>query len=591
MEGIRVIVDFAAADRNAAPLTLTAPVRVIATGEWAGVRPALQEAVRAAGAGAIVVGFVAYEAAPAFDPALQVVRPSGPAPLAWFGVFDPGGTGAAPAPGYAPLPGTQWTPDSTRAEYDTAIDTIRAAIAAGDVYQVNHTLRFAARPDTTPFQLYAALAGARHGRYHALIETPAWAIVSASPELFIDLRDGVVTTRPMKGTARRGRWLEEDAAAARALGESAKDRAENLMIVDLLRNDLGRVARFGTVHVASMYDVERYPTVLQLTSTITAQLRADCSIDDVFAAMFPCGSVTGAPKIAAMQHIARLERSPRGPYCGAIGVLRPDGSATFSVAIRTILVDRLTGDAVYGAGGGITWDSASAAEYDEVIAKAALLAAAPAFELIETLRLDDGAFRRLDLHIERLRASAAYWDFATTAAEAGQHALERVAATLPVGHWRVRLTVDRFGNARTTHSRLDNITPGAHASALQAAPLDVILARGHVASSNPLLCHKTTAREIYDAHRAAAPAAFDVLLHNEHGHITEFTNGNIVCDVGDTLITPPRTDGLLAGVFREQLLRRGVIRERSITPAEARRCTRMWLINSVREWVPVSLVE
>jgi branched-subunit amino acid aminotransferase/4-amino-4-deoxychorismate lyase len=470
MEGIRVIVDFAAADRNAAPLTLTAPVRVIATGEWAGVRPALQEAVRAAGAGAIVVGFVAYEAAPAFDPALQVVRPSGPAPLAWFGVFDPGGTGAAPAPGYAPLPGTQWTPDSTRAEYDTAIDTIRAAIAAGDVYQVNHTLRFAARPDTTP----------RHGRYHALIETPAWAIVSASPELFLDLRRRRCHDAPHEGHRAPRPLARGGCGRAARLHASVKDRAENLMIVDLLRNDLGRVADFGSVHVPRLFDVETYPTVHQMTSTITARLRADAHRRRLRRHV-----PVRLRHRRAEGHRHAQHRRARGRAARTVlrrhRRLRPDGSATFNVAIRTLVLDR---------------------------------------HRPRRLR------RRRRHHV---------------------------------------------GLARRRRVRRGR--------------------RQGRAARNPLLCHKTTAREIYDAHRAAAPAAFDVLLHNEHGHITEFTTGNIVCDVGDTLITPPRTDGLLAGVFREQLLRRGVIRERSITPAEARRCTRMWLINSVREWVPVSLVE
>jgi para-aminobenzoate synthetase/4-amino-4-deoxychorismate lyase len=592
MDGIRVILDFPSPARNGAPgrLVLAPPDRIITADHPGTVRAALREAVRSAAAGATVAGFLGYEAAPAFDTALVTHAAAGPAPLLWFGVFDRAGVHSDATPHFnahaTALP-DGWRADTTRADYDAAIAAIRDAIAAGDVYQVNHTLRFGAPCDLPPLALYDALVAAGHGRYHALIETPDWAVISASPELFIDVGDGIVTTRPMKGTARRGRWLEEDRSAADALAHSAKDRAENLMIVDLLRNDLGRIAQFGSVDVTSMYDVETYPTVHQLTSTITARQRADCTLDDVFAAMFPCGSVTGAPKIAAMRQIAALEHTPRGPYCGAVGIMRADGSATFNVAIRTVLLDRTTARATYGSGGGITWDSSAAAEYDEAVAKAALLTEhVPAFELIETLRLDDGTLHRLDLHCARLRASCAYWDFDPLAPAAALRALEQARAQHAAGSWRVRLVVGRDASARVTTTPLD--APAGRIDD-DAAPLHVALARAPVHSRDRLLCHKTTARGTYHARRADHADAFDVLLFNEHGCITEFTIGNVVCDIDDLLLTPPRSAGLLDGVFREQLLRDRVITERDITVADARRARRMWLINSVREWVAVRL--
>ena len=593
MQDTRVILDFPDVGRNRGRFVPGSPQRILAAERLDEVRDTIREAEAAARAGAWVVGFVAYEAAPAFDPALVTHPHRGPAPLAWFAVFD--GPGAPPALASAadaratqPTPPQSWSIDATRADYDTAIATIRNAIAAGDVYQVNHTIRFTAPFNGDPRAIHDALVAARHGRYHALIETADWAVISASPELFIDIRDGRITTRPMKGTARRGRWSEEDDHFAAHLVRSGKDRAENLMIVDLLRNDFGRIARFGTVAVERMFDLETYPSVHQLTSTITAQLRDDVSLVDVFAAMFPCGSITGAPKIAAMQQIAALEQSPRGPYCGTIGILRPDGSATFNVAIRSLVIDRRTGTAVYGAGGGITWDSSADAEYDEVAAKAGLLTRAlPPFELIETMRLEHGRIRRLDLHLSRLAASARYFDFSSDAADAARDALDALATDVCDGVWRVRMTVSRDAHVSIARVRMD-AGPAAPPD-VPVEPLRVALARQRVDSNDILLYHKTTARALHDEARAAHPQAFDVLLRNEHDHITEFTIGNVVCEIAGVLLTPPLEDGLLPGTFRRQLLHDGVVREAPIHTADLPRVTRMWLINSVREWVPVRL--
>jgi para-aminobenzoate synthetase/4-amino-4-deoxychorismate lyase len=604
MQAVRVILDFPGPDRNRERLAFGPPVRILSTDRLAGVRPVLQEAERTARDGAWVAGFVGYEAAPAFDQAL-VTRPhSGPLPRLWFGVFDPPST-MAPPTRTSPTAPLDWLVDASRTEYDDAIRHIRNAIAAGAVYQVNHTLRFRAPCTVDPAALHDALVGGRHGRYHALIDTPDWALVSASPELFFDVHDGIITTRPMKGTARRGRWDTEDAAAAAHLAESAKDRAENLMIVDLLRNDLGRIARFGSVHVSNMFAIETYPTVHQMTSTITAALRDDIDLDDIFAAAFPCGSVTGAPKIAAMQHIAGLEHSARGAYCGAIGVLRPDGTATFNVGIRTLVIEKESGTAVYGAGGGITWDSIADAEYDEVIAKAALLDRTGSdFELLETMRLEDGVLRRHELHIARLTASARYWDMPDEAARAAAAALERLVADAPAGAWRVRMTVSRTAHVSITRTPIDatardtgpaaagDTGPAARPLTAGGAPPAtdriVAIAQTPVNSRDPLLCHKTTARDTYDRRRAEHPDAYDVLLHNEHGRITEFTTGNVVCEIRGELITPPRDAGLLAGTLRQELIHRGLVREESIALDDLPHVTRMWLVNSVREWVQVS---
>jgi para-aminobenzoate synthetase / 4-amino-4-deoxychorismate lyase len=582
----RVVLDFATASGPPQRLLFESPLRTIAAFETGSVMAALETAEEAARSGCWVAGFVAYEAAPAFDTALVTHPPSGTMPLLWFGVFDgPSGIPPTVTRSAAPL---DWRTDTTRAAYDAAIHEIRQRIAAGEVYQVNHTTRFDARCDVPPSVLYDVLVHGGHGGYSALVESDEWAIVSASPELFFDLRDRLITTRPMKGTLRRGRWLEEDAEAAALLLNSAKDRAENLMIVDLLRNDIGRVARFGSVRVPALFAVETYPTVHQMTSTITAELRDDASICDVFAAMFPCGSVTGAPKVTAMRAIAELEASRRGPYCGAIGVMRPDGSATFNVAIRTLHIDRVRSVATYGAGGGITWDSRAGDEFDEVAAKAALLhEPAPDFDLIETMRCDDGSIPRLDAHLARLHSSAQYWGFAPDCAKNAEDALAAFAAERPAGSWRIRLTASRAGCIDI------EATPLASAELRFDSPAEVrpvALANEAVSRHDRLLCHKTTARAAYEQRRARHPDAFDVLLVNAEGEVTEFTIGNVVAEIDGRLLTPPRDCGLLAGVMRDTLLREGIVHERLIAVEQLRRATRLWHVNSVRGCTPVQLV-
>lgn len=589
---LRAILDFPArdgapGDRPSRRLAFDRPVRVLQAARLEDVRAVVREAAADA-AGRWAVGFVAYEAAPAFDDAL-VTRPPLPGlPLAWFAIFDRPRLDRADA-GAADPEALLWSTRTARPEYDRAVAHVREAIAAGVVYQVNHTLRFRTRFDIEPRTVYERLVASRHGLYHALIEADDWAIVSASPELFLDIRDGHVSTRPMKGTMRRGRWLEEDRDARDRLERSAKDRAENLMITDLLRNDLGRVAGFGSVTVPAAFAIETYPTVHQMTSTVTARLRDGVTLDDVFAATFPCGSVTGAPKVTAMRTIAALETEPRGVYCGAVGLLRPDGSATFSVGIRTIMVDARQHTAVYGSGGGITWDSRADSEYDELIAKAALLTdSTPAFDLVETMRMEDGRIVRLDLHLRRLRDSAEYWGFSADTAVRAQAALAALSREQPHGCWRVRLTAAPDGTIAVSHAALPSAFGERDST---AAPRTVVLSPVPVSSADRLLFHKTTARDAYTQRRVGGADVFDTLLCNERGEVTEFTIGNVVAETGGALLTPPRGCGLLAGCMRAELLRDGTIRERVLTPADLRSADRLWFINSVRGWVPVRLAD
>jgi para-aminobenzoate synthetase / 4-amino-4-deoxychorismate lyase len=578
-----VILDFRAPGSESlqGPTLFRDPACTIVAEKLADVREALREAERQSKAGRHIAGFLSYDAAPAFDDAL-VVREGSQLPLVWLGAFEVAETWEEPKLDSTALQIPAWSPLLSREEYDGAIESIRRAIAEGSVYQVNHTIRLRAPAPEDPLALWLQLRRAQRARYAAFIDIGSHQILSVSPELFFERSGDHIVTRPMKGTAPRGRWLEEDDRLAAELSSSEKERAENVMIVDLLRNDLGRVARPGSVHVRTLFDVERYPTVLQLTSTVEATLDRGVTLERVMASLFPCGSITGAPKVAATRMIASLEDEPRGVYCGAIGHVAPGHptTATFNVAIRTIHIDRSCGRMEYGVGGGITWDSTAHGELDELLTKAAVLTAErPTFELLETMRLEAGRVRRLDRHLSRLERSSRYFGYASPLAGA-RATLESLARELSSDvPWRIRLLADEAGRVRVEHTRLP-ATPRAARVALAAAP---------VSRHDVFLHHKTTHRTSYDARRKEWPGVFDVLLSNEEGELTEFTIGNLVVELDGSRCTPPRDCGLLAGIFREELLDGGEIRERILRAEDLGHASRVWLINSVREWVPVTV--
>ncbi|HYO63295.1 MAG TPA: aminodeoxychorismate synthase component I [Pyrinomonadaceae bacterium] len=574
---ILLLFDFFDGDGRPRRAVFREPSEVIVARSTAEVRPALRAVERAAESGRYAAGYVAYEAAPAFDPALVTREPSA-APLVWFAVFDRP-RDDAPAATKAGYELTRWEPSVTREAYDACVAAVRDSIARGDTYQVNYTMRLRAHFRGDALAFYQDLLAAQRARYGAYLDTGARHILCASPELFFRRRGAQILTRPMKGTVRRGRWSEEDEALAAWLAGSEKNRAENVMIVDLLRNDLGRIAETGTVGVPSLFDIERYPTVFQMTSTVAATLPERTSLEEIFAALFPCGSVTGAPKVSVMRLIRRLEASPRGVYCGAVGMLTPGGEAVFNVAIRTVVVEAETGAAVYGVGGGITWDSTADGEYAEALDKAALLAERrPRFELLETLRLERGDYFLLARHLARLAASAKYFDV-PFAAERVRAALDEHAQAHPHDARRVRLLVSPDGRERVESAPLEPLPTG---------PLRFALARTPVSRQDRFLYHKTTHRAAYTSRREERPGVFDVLLWNEEGELTEFTNGNLVLEADDgRRVTPPVECGLLAGTFRAELLSRGGVSERVLTRGDLERAPRCWFVNSVRGWVEV----
>jgi para-aminobenzoate synthetase/4-amino-4-deoxychorismate lyase len=570
---------------------LTDPAGVLEATRSDEVGPVLAAAEAAAARGLWVAGFVAYEAAPGLDPSL-VVRAREPGdpfdrlPLAWFAMFQHRQETVLPSPRDDAVPASDvWVPSIGRERYDSAIASIREHIAAGDTYQVNHTFRLRSTVEGDERGLYRDLCYAQRGAHTAYLNAGRYRILSASPELFFRLDGDRLTTRPMKGTAPRGRWLAEDDAILAALTTSVKDRAENAMIVDLLRNDLGRIAVPGGVRWSHVFEPERFETVWQLTSTVTADLRPDVDIVGVFRASFPSGSITGAPKVRTMEIIAALEDAPRGVYCGAVGYLAPASAgppaAVFSVAIRTVVLDAESGAAEYGVGGGVTWDSSAAGEFDETVAKAKVLTARrPPFELLESMRAEPGQpVRRLELHVDRIRASAAYFGFVFDDREV-RTAIEGAAARAdrPV---KLRLRLSRSGKIAMSSTPLDRGVAEPVRLALDDVPVD---------PADAFLFHKTTMRQRYEEARTRHPDADDTLLVNADGQITETSVANVAVRLDGRWWTPPIDAGLLPGTERAALLADGTLRERPIGVDEAKTADELAVINSVRGWRRAELI-
>lgn len=563
-------------------LALTAPREILVARELAEVRPLLARADAAARGGCWVALMLAYEAAPAFDPALRVQAP-GDFPLAWAGVYD-----RAAAPLFPPqegaLPTLHWRLRTGRRDYARAFAHIQEQIRLGETYQVNYTLRAAARFEGCPSRWYAATAARSGQEYCAHFHLGRHQVLSFSPELFLRRQGNTVSMRPMKGTMPRGATPEQDREQRERLRHCPKNRAENVMIVDLIRNDLGRVALPDSVRVPELFRVETYPTVLQLTSLVTAQLPPHVGLAELFGAVFPCGSVTGAPKVRTMELIRELEPDPRLVYCGALGYLQPGGDCVFNVPIRTVLLETEDSGQVRascGIGGGVTADSREQDEFAECVVKLRFLRTRPDnFRLLETLRYQRGRFFLLAGHLRRLQASAAQFGFACDPM-AVRAALEQALAGAGTEPRRVRLLLERQGRVTVEHFPL----------ALQPATvLRAGLARDPVDSADLMLRHKTDRRVLYDAARAGQPDLDEVLLWNERGELTECSTANLVLRLDGTLVTPPISCGLLPGVLRGWLLAWGGLRERVLRLADLERAEAIWAVNALRGWRPLAWV-
>ncbi|MBP6007398.1 MAG: aminodeoxychorismate synthase component I [Rhodoferax sp.] len=559
-----------------------APQRTLVANTLDQVIPLLNEVEKLSQQGLWCVGYLRYESAPAFDAALQVHTPDGP--LAWFGVYTQAHDWPASTP-IAEKDQTQvlWHSQIARGEFDANMKRIHQSIAAGEFYQLNYTAQWLGNFSGHPHMLFERLRRAQPHGYSGFIAAGDEYILSVSPELFFDWHNGHLLTRPMKGTAPRGNTPTEDEANTLALKHSAKERAENVMIVDLLRNDVSRIAQAHSVNVPRLFDVQTLPTVLQMTSDVVARTREGTTLSEVFGALFPCGSVTGAPKVQAMQTIKSLEPAPRGVYCGAIGIVRPGGHATFNVAIRTVT---LRGNqANCGIGSGITCEATADAEWQEWQTKRGFLTrASQTFNLLETMRVDHGQFHLLDLHLARLKRAAHHFGYPFDE-PAIRQALKRLQDTTankpnliddPAKLWRVRLQLDEQGHVHTEAFK-QNSTPAFVNIALAATYFE--------ANQSEFTRFKTTQRAHYEAAAPSDPRVFDTLLYNVQGELTEFTRGNVAVLLNGQWLTPPLRCGLLDGVGRAQYLAESKLREGVVTLDDLPQAQDIAFINSLRGWV------
>lgn len=570
--------EFATSTGEIIPQSFQNPLRMIVANTLEEVIPCLYQVQEEVENGYYAAGFLTYESAPAFEPSYKVIGGQ-KMPLLWFGIFlKPEEESIRSNDSFHH---TSWTPNVEVDEYEKAIMKIKNGIEDGVTYQTNYTVRLTSQFQGDDSAYFDKLKRAQSSNYCAYINTGEHSILSASPELFFHLKEASITTRPMKGTIKRGKSYLEDMANAEWLLQSDKNRAENVMIVDLLRNDLGMIAKAGTVKVPYLFSIEQYPTVHQMTSTVTAEIAEETTLVDVFKALFPCGSITGAPKISTMEMISKIEKSPREVYCGAIGYITPQKEAIFNVPIRTVVIDHESGMATYGVGGGVTWDSTSKGEYDEILAKASLLSVErPEFQLLESLLLEEGQYFLLEEHLTRLQNSARYFSF--------PHHYEAIKKNL------LDLANRRKGEklkVRLLLSKKGEWTIEAQSIAQSSITNKVMLADEPIDRENPFLYHKTTNRVIYSHFQEKFPHVFDVLLWNKAGELTEFTNGNVVLEMDDGWWTPSVKSGLLAGTFRDRLLERGKIREKKLMVKDLEKASKIWFINSVRKWIEVELID
>ncbi len=524
-------------------------------------------------------GFIGFEAGQALEPRLATIGRDPPAgePLLWFGRFaeertlDDDGLAALLGDRPAVVGGALASID--RASYDAQLATVQALIEAGDIYQANLTFPATVEAQGHPLALYRMLRAGSRAPYGALVHTGRQWVLSFSPELFFRLDGRRLTARPMKGTAPRGGDAADDAARSAALAADSKNRAENLMIVDLLRNDLSRVAVAGSVAVPRLFEIEAYPTVLQMTSTVTAEARPGVTAADVLRTIFPCGSVTGAPKIRAMQVIAAVEPQPRGIYTGSIGAIAANGDAVFNVAIRT-LVTNGGGHARLGLGSGIVADSTATGEWEECLAKAAFLARRAPPDLIETMRVEEGVVGDLDLHLARIGASAAFlghrFDVAAARAQVAEAAYGLAAA-------RLRLLAAPSGALAVQLSALPPIPND---------PVDVALVPLPVPAGDWRLRHKTSDRSFYDDARGAA-GAFECVFVRPDGCLTEGSFTNLFVRRDTVLLTPPLSHGLLPGILRQRLIEAGRAVEAPLVAADL--AEGFFIGNALRGLLPARL--
>jgi len=560
------------------------PVRVLRLDCGGDPQQFFDEIDKAVSGGLWAAGYLSYELGYLFErrltPLLDARRPNGP--LAWVGLFEQPQVIEARAPS-AKEDGqpriTNLHLNTTRDEYVHSIGRIKSYLTRGETYQVNYTMKYRFDLDGTPEALYDELRGRQRVSYAACLFDGERTVISLSPELFFRRSGDTIRVKPMKGTVRRGGDAREDDELGAWLAADEKNRAENVMIVDMVRNDLGRISPPGGVRVPKLFEVERYDTLFQMTSTVEADVPREKRWWDVMRTLFPCASVTGAPKVRTMELIAELEKEPRGVYTGAIGYISPDGEACMSVAIRTVVVDG-AGAGEMGIGSGVVFDSDALSEFDECLLKAKFLSdLLSSFDLVETMLLENGCWRLLDRHLARLEASAAHFGFPYSSAVI-RSVLDKTRSQYPEGRHKVRLLLDADGEC--TVSAKPVVKPRSWR---------VKLSRERVDPSDEMRYHKTTHRPLYTRERdAALDQGYDeVMFLNARGEVCEGAISNVFVEKDGVMVTPPVSCGLLPGTLREELIARGECEERVLYHDDLSAAGRVYMGNAVRGLIPATL--
>ena len=560
----KTVIDFRALGER---YIFTQPIRELKTRDLSEVADLLAQVESYQEQGYYVVGYVSYEAAPAFEEKLAVHKlPLLGEYLLYFTVHDRVETSPIPLTyEEVDLP-SKWKEETSAENYEKAIAQIHHHLRQGDTYQVNYTVQLKQDLSANPFAIYNRMVVEQEAGYNAYVEHDEMAVISMSPELFFEQNDRELTTRPMKGTTQRGVTDQEDLAQASWLEQDPKNRSENMMIVDLLRNDMNRISEVGSEHVERLCQVEQYSTVWQMTSTIKSQLREDVDLVAIFRSLFPCGSITGAPKIATMEIIKDLEPQPRGVYCGTIGLLLPNGRRIFNVAIRTIQLYK--GQAIYGVGGGITWDSTWESEYREVHQKAAVLYRKQArFKLITTGRVSQKSLLFEDQHLERLTKASRYFAYPFDLEELRQKIEEECQACDSHQDYRLRISLSKSGEIELSRQILAPLSPTFCKAKLCLQEADL---------QTPFTYFKTTHRP----HLSLGEQ--EIIYHNVAGELLETSIGNLVLKIAGKLYTPPTSLGILPGTYRQHLLETGQVEEKVLTLADLNQAETIYGCNAVR---------
>ena len=545
----------------------TQPIKELKTRDLAEVTNLLAQVESYQEQGYYVVGYVSYEAAPAFEEKLAVHK----APLLgeyllYFTVHDSVETSSIPLTyEEADLP-SNWQEITSAEDYEKAIAQIHHHLRQGDTYQVNYTVQLKQNLSANPFAIYNRMVVEQEAGYNAYVEHDDMAVISMSPELFFEQNDRELMTRPMKGTTKRGLTDDEDLKEAAWLKQDPKNRSENMMIVDLLRNDMNRISEVGSEHVERLCQLEQYSTVWQMTSTIKSQLRPDVDLVEIFRSLFPCGSITGAPKIATMEIIKNLEPQPRGVYCGTIGLLLPNGRRIFNVAIRTIQLHQEK--AIYGVGGGITWDSTWESEYREVHQKATILYRKQArFQLITTGKVSQKQLLFEDQHLERLIKASRYFSFPFDPEDLRQKIEEECQVCDSHQDYRLRISLSKSGEIELSRQILTPLSPSFCKAKLCLQEADL---------QQAFTYFKTTHRP----HLSLGEQ--EKIYHNKSGELLETSIGNLVLKINGKLYTPPIRLGILPGIYRQHLLETGQVEEKVLTVPDLDQAETIYGCNAVR---------